>query len=139
MPARVRRRTLPAWRLPDLEQRHLDLIALGLVALAAFLTFLIDLGGDGGRGGQDIVQGLRWLLGKVHYVVPVALLAAGALLALRPVLSAVRPFRAGGACLFAALTLWLGAAGGRPGWWQAAWMKAHGGVVGEALAWAATT
>jgi DNA segregation ATPase FtsK/SpoIIIE, S-DNA-T family len=139
MPARVRRRTLPAWRLPDLEQRHLDLIALGLVALAAFLTFLIYLGGDGGRGGADVVQGLRWLLGKVHYVVPVALLAAGALLALRPVLSAVRPFKAGGACLFAALTLWLGAAGGRPGWWHAAWMRTHGGVVGEALAWAATT
>src|SRR4051812_46490035 len=139
MPARVRRRTLPKWQLPDLEQRHLDLIGLGLVALAAFLAFLVYLGGDGGRGGAHLVDGLRWLLGDVHYFVPVALLAAGAILALRPVLPAVRPFRAGGACLFAALTLWLAAAGARPGWWDAAWVKMHGGMVGEALDWGAST
>jgi DNA segregation ATPase FtsK/SpoIIIE, S-DNA-T family len=139
MPARVRRRTLPKWQLPDLEQRHLDLIGLGLVALAAFTAFLVYLGGDGGRGGADLVEGLRWLLGDVHYFVPVALLGAGAILALRPVLPAVRPFRAGGACLFAALTLWLSAAGARPGWWDAAWVKTHGGMVGEALDWGAST
>jgi S-DNA-T family DNA segregation ATPase FtsK/SpoIIIE len=139
MPARVRRRSLPAWRLPDLEQRHLDLIALGLVALAAFLVFLVYLGGDGGRGGSDLVEGLRWLLGDVHYVVPVALLAAGALMALRPVLPAVRPFKAGAACLFASLTLWLSAGGDRPGWWDPKWVKGHGGMVGEALDWIAST
>ena len=33
---------------------------------------------------------------------PVALLAAGGVLVLRPVLSAVRPFRAAAACLFVA-------------------------------------
>jgi S-DNA-T family DNA segregation ATPase FtsK/SpoIIIE len=139
MPARVRRRTLPKWQLPDLEQRHLDLIGLALVALAAFTAFLVYLGGDGGRGGADLVEGLRWLLGDVHYFVPVALLGAGAILALRPVLPAVRPFRAGGVCLFAALTLWLAAASGRPGWWDAAWVKTHGGMVGEALDWGAST
>src|SRR4051812_10994183 len=139
MPARVRRRTLPRWQLPDLEQRHLDLIGLGLVALAAFLAFLLYLGGDGGRGGADLVEGLRWLLGDVHYVVPVALLGAGAVLALRPMLPAVRPFRSGAACLFAALTLWLAAAGDRPGWWQPTWVKGHGGMVGETLDWVAAT
>src|SRR4051794_23850359 len=130
MPARVRRRTLPKWQLPDLEQRHLDLIGLGLVALAAFLAFLVYLGGDGGRGGAHLVDGLRWLLGDVHYFVPVALLAAGAILALRPVLPAVRPFRAGGACLFAALTLWLAGAGGGAGWVEAGGGETHGGVGG---------
>jgi DNA segregation ATPase FtsK/SpoIIIE, S-DNA-T family len=139
MPARIRRRTLPAWRLPDLEQRHLDLIGLGLVALAAFLAFLIYFGGDGGRAGTQAVEGLRWLLGEVHYVVPVALLGAGAVLALRPMLPAVRPFRAGAVCLFAALTLWLAAGGNRPRWWDPAWVKRHGGMVGEALDWIAST
>ena len=38
-----------------------------------------------------------------------ALLAAGAILVLRPMLPAVRPFRAGGLCLFGALTLGLAA------------------------------
>ena len=42
-----------------------------------------------------------WLIGAVHYVVPAALLAAGAMLVLRPVLPAVRPFRTGALCLFA--------------------------------------
>jgi DNA segregation ATPase FtsK/SpoIIIE, S-DNA-T family len=139
MPARVRRRSLPAWRLPDLEQRHLDLIGLGLVALAAFLAFLIYFGGNGGRAGSQAVEGLRWLLGEVHYFVPIALLGAGAVLALRPMLPAVRPFRSGAVCLFAALTLWLAAGGTRPGWWDAAWVKDHGGMVGEALDWGAST
>ena len=92
-----------------LEQRQLDLIGLGLVALALFFAFLVYFGWDGGRAGSQAVEGLRWLLGAAHYLVPVALAAAGAILMLRPVLPAVRPFRAGAICLFVAVTLGLSA------------------------------
>ena len=100
----------PAWpRLPELEQRQLDLIGLGLIALAVFFAFLVYGGVDGGRAGDWTLDSLRWALGAVHYGFPAALLAGGAILVLRPVLPAVRPFRAGAICLFAALCLGLAA------------------------------
>src|SRR5436190_627125 len=101
------RRSAPQWRasLPTLEQRHFDVIGLALVAAAIFFAFVVYLGWDGGQAGDGAVQGLRILIGAVHYLVPVALMAAGAILVLRPVLPAVRPFKAGAVCLFAALTL----------------------------------
>src|SRR3954468_3545197 len=144
--ARRARRPAPHMHLPALEQRQLDLIGLGLVALALFFGFLVYAGWDGGRAGSDAVEGLRWLLGAAHYLVPVALAAAGAILMLRPVLPAVRPFGAGAICLFAAVTLGLsnatlgvGPDGARPGWWDAEWVKTRGGMTGETLDWAVTT
>jgi DNA segregation ATPase FtsK/SpoIIIE, S-DNA-T family len=107
------RRSAPA--RPTLEQRHWDLIGLGLVALAVFLSFLVYLGWEGGTVGTALVDGLKDLVGQVHVLVPVALLAAGAIVVMRPVLPAVRPFRAAAAglllstCLaFAAGTFGLG-------------------------------
>jgi DNA segregation ATPase FtsK/SpoIIIE, S-DNA-T family len=118
--------------LPALEQRHFDLIGLGLVAVAVFLAFLVYLGGEGGQAGTWVVDGLRRLLGLVHYVVPVGLLAAGAVLVLRPVLPAVRPFRAAAACLFAGSCL--GLAAGTLGAGGGATAAAdRGGIVGEGL------
>ena len=77
---------------------------------------------------------------------PVALAAAGAILMLRPVLPAVRPFRAGAICLFVSVTLGLSAGtlgvgpdGTRPDWWDAEWVKTRGGMTGEALDWIVTT
>ena len=63
---------------------------------------------------------------------------------LRPVLPAVRPFRAGAICLFLAVTLGLsagtvGPAGERPSWWDAEWVKTRGGMVGETLDWGVET
>jgi S-DNA-T family DNA segregation ATPase FtsK/SpoIIIE len=145
--ARARRAApRPAWpRLPELEQRQLDVIGLGLIALAVFFGFLVYASSDGGEAGSWTVDSLRWLLGAVHYGVPVALLAAGAILVLRPVLPAVRPFRAGAVCLFAALclalaagTLGVGPEGGRPGLWDDTWVRTHGGMTGEALYWASS-
>ncbi len=98
--------------LPALEQRHWDLIGLALVAFAVFLGFVLYRGRDGGKLGARTVDGLTWLLGDIAYAVPVALAAIGAILVLRPVLPAVRPFRSGGLCLLAAALLWLGAASG---------------------------
>ena len=140
------RRSAPHFHLPTLEQRQLDLIGLGLVALALFFGFLVYAGWDGGRAGTNAVEGLRWMLGAAHYLVPVALAAAGAILMLRPVLPAVRPFRAGAICLFVAVTLGLSAGtlgvgpdGTRPDWWDAEWVKTRGGMAGETLDWLVTT
>src|SRR5215210_6677272 len=124
----------PAWRarLPVLEQRHWDLAGLALVALGIFLAFLVYLGWDGGEGGGWLVDGLRRLVGAVHYLVPVALLAAGTVLVMRPVLPAVRPFRAAGACLFAAGCLGLAAGTlGLGGGGDA--VEDKGGLAGEGL------
>jgi S-DNA-T family DNA segregation ATPase FtsK/SpoIIIE len=145
-PAKRSRKTASHWKLPQLDQRQLDLLGLGLIALGAFFAFLVYFGWDGGRAGSQAVEGLRWLLGAVHYVVPVALVAAGAILILRPMLPAVRPFRSGAICLFAALTLGLaagtlgvGPGGHRPQWWDAEWVKTRGGMTGEALDWVVAT
>src|SRR3954451_3529914 len=145
-PAARARRARPHVHLPALEQRHLDLIGLGLVALALFFGFLVYAGWDGGRAGANAVEGLRWLLGAAHYLVPVALAAGGAILMLRPVLPAVRPFRAGAICLFVACTLGLsagtlgvGPGGSRPEWWDAQWVKTRGGMTGELFDWVMTT
>src|SRR5215210_1052486 len=137
----------PAWpRLPELEQRELDLLGLGLIAFAVFFAFLVYGGVDGGEAGGWTLESLRWLLGAVHYGVPAALLAAGAIIVLRPVLPAVRPFRAGAICLFAALclglaagTLGLGPDGARPGLWDPEWVRTRGGMAGEALYWGTST
>jgi S-DNA-T family DNA segregation ATPase FtsK/SpoIIIE len=133
----------PAARLPELDQRQLDIVGLGLVAAAVFFSFLVYLGWDGGRAGGWAVEQLRWLIGDVHFAVPVALMAAGAIVVLRPILPAVRPFRSGALCLFGGLTLaltagtlGLGPGGERPGFWDAEWVKPRGGMVGEALYWA---
>ncbi len=143
---RARRSAPVAWpRLPQLEQRQLDLIGLGLVAAAVFFAFLIYLGWDGGEAGGWAVDGLRRLVGAVHYGVPVALLAAGAILVMRPMLPAVRPFRSGGICLFAALCLGLAAGtfglgpGGTEVRWDPEWIRPRGGLLGEGLYWAGST
>src|SRR4051812_46091518 len=141
------RRSAPQWRvsLPSLEQRHFDVIGLGLVAAAIFFAFVIYLGWDGGQAGDGAVDGLQILIGAVHYIVPAALMAAGAILVLRPVLPAIRPFKAGAVCLFTALTLGLaagtlglGPGGGAPTF-ETAWVKPRGGVVGEGLYWLTST
>jgi DNA segregation ATPase FtsK/SpoIIIE, S-DNA-T family len=151
MPARKpkprARRSAPAarLRLPALEQRQIDLIGLGLVAASVFFAFLIYLRWDGGRAGEWAVDGLQRLLGAAHYGVPAALMATGAILVLREMLPAVKPFRAGGVCLFAALALGLAAGtlglgpGGAEVRWDAEWVRPRGGLVGEALYWGIST
>jgi DNA segregation ATPase FtsK/SpoIIIE, S-DNA-T family len=138
--ARARRSAAP-WRprLPALEQHHVDLLGLALVALGVFLAFPLWRGGGAGVAGDRVVEGLELAFGRVAYAVPAALVATGAVLVLRPVLPTVRPFRAGAVCLLAATTLAF--AGGTLGlgpdapadaWAQDA-LRARGGALGEAL------
>src|ERR687893_29384 len=55
--SRQTRRDWPQLRLPALEQRHFDLIGLGLVAFAAFFAAVFYLGRGGGGGGGGPGQG----------------------------------------------------------------------------------
>ena len=134
--ARAHRSPVP-WppRLPVLEQRHLDLIGLGLVAVGVFLAFPLYLGWEGGEAGQAIVDGLTWAVGRVAWATPVALVAAGALLVMRPALPAgVRPFRAGALCLLGAglLGLAVGTLGFGPG--DGTPVAERGGHLGQVMA-----
>jgi S-DNA-T family DNA segregation ATPase FtsK/SpoIIIE len=140
---RRRRAWWPPLELPPLEQRHWDLIGLGLVAFAAFFACVFYLGWAGGEVGAAMADGFLFLFGGVGYTAPVGLFAAGALLVLRPVLPATHPFQAGALCLTAALTLGL-AAGSlglgpgdtpRDGFLDAGYLEHHGGLVGESLFW----
>ncbi len=143
--ARARRSVLAGLHMPVLEQRHRDLIGLALVAAGVFLAFPVYLGWDGGTAGEAATDGLSYLVGQVSYLTPVAVVAAGAILVLRPVLPAVRPFRAGALCLFAALTLalaagtlGLGPEGARPGFFNEPYFEDRGGIAGDALLYAAS-
>src|SRR3954467_1360907 len=130
-------------RLPEikLEQHQLDLIGLGLVALAAFLSFVFYLGWDGGKVGEGLASMFIFLFGGVGYVVPVAMFGAGAVLVLKPLLPSVRPFRSGAICLFLALMLGLAAGSfglgpdhpARDGFFHAAYFRNHGGAIGDAM------
>jgi S-DNA-T family DNA segregation ATPase FtsK/SpoIIIE len=131
--------------LPVLEQRHLDLLGLGLVALGVFLAFPLYLGWDGGAVGGGITDGLSYLVGQVAYAAPAAVVALGATIVLRPVLPAVRPLRSGALCLFAACTLalaagtfGLGPAGERGEYFQRSFVEDRGGLAGDALLYAAS-
>ena len=148
-PARRRsaRRAPALPRMPVLEQHHLDLIGLGLVAAAAFLAFVLYMGEAGGQAGDAAKDGLRFLLGGAAYLVPVAVLSTGVILVLRPLLPTVRPFRTGAVCLLLGLTLGLaaGSLGLGPG--QAGhspllasdYVSDRGGALGELELWLART
>ena len=126
-----------------LEQRHWDLIGLGLVAFAAFFACVFYLGWAGGEVGEALAGAMLFTFGAVGYAMPIVLFAAGAVLVLRPMLPAVHPFKTGTVCLGAALMLGfaagsLGLGPGdtpREGFLDADYLERHGGLVGELLLW----
>ena len=130
-------------RLPPLDQRRRDVLGLALMAMGVFLGFVLyGSGGSdtaGGRAGHALAVALGWTLGGARLLAPVAIVAAGMSLLLRPVLPALRPLRAGALCLFAAVTLALAAgtlglsSGPATGSsWTSAHLQSHGGVAGQA-------
>src|SRR5215217_1099556 len=131
--------------MPRLEQRQPDLIGVRPRPAHVQLALPHYHRWGGGQAGGWAVDGLSRALGAAHYGVPVALMATGAILVLRPILPAVRPFRAGALCLLIALTLGLAAGtlglgpGGARVAWDADWVRPRGGLVGEGLYWAIST
>ena len=123
-----------------LEQRTLDLIGLALVALGAYLVFLLYLGGQGGSLGDGLREGLLHSLGAGAYLLPPALFVASALMIFAPDTSVERPLRAGGVVLAFGFLLLLGSGfpagrSGSDGFFDSSWYPSHGGAVGEALYW----
>jgi len=137
------RRLLPR----ELEQRHLDLIGLGLLAAALYLGFVLYAGWDGGLGGAGLEVGLTWAGGAVAYAVPMLLAGLGLALVVRPLLRFPGTINAGAILLVAGLLLAFaaGTAGLGPDQpvrgelFDPDFFTAHGGVLGEALYWATTT
>src|SRR6185503_6182650 len=150
MASRKRRKRRPARRawwpdldLPVLEQRHWDLIGLGMVAFAAFFACVFYLDWAGGEVGEALAGAILFMFGGVGYAAPVLLFAAGAVIVVRPMVPALHPLKTGVACLTCALMLGL-AAGSlglgpgdthRDGFLDPHYLKHHGGLVGESLLW----
>jgi S-DNA-T family DNA segregation ATPase FtsK/SpoIIIE len=72
----------PRPHLPEgLQQRHLDLIGLVLIAAGVYLSFVLFFGWDGGKVGYGLETGLEYLFGAVGArIATVLMLAVGAML-----------------------------------------------------------
>jgi S-DNA-T family DNA segregation ATPase FtsK/SpoIIIE len=145
-PAR-RHRPSPREIVSGLEQRHLDLIGLGLVAVAVYLGGVLYLGWDGGPVGDSLKTALADVTGRVAYLLPVAMAGWAVALIVRPLIKAPAALNAGAILLLAALLLAFAAetAGlgpshpARHGYFDERFYSAHGGVLGEGIYWAATS
>jgi S-DNA-T family DNA segregation ATPase FtsK/SpoIIIE len=73
---------MPRPHLPrGLEQRHLDLIGLFLIAAGVYLVFVLFFGWDGGKVGFGLQTGLTYLFGEVGArIVTVLMLVVGGVL-----------------------------------------------------------
>ncbi len=76
------RSRLPRLHLPEgLQQRHLDLIGLFLIAAGVYLCFVLFFDWDGGKVGYGLETGLEYLFGQVGArIATVLMLAIGAML-----------------------------------------------------------
>ena len=144
---RSRPRALFAALPRELEQRHLDLIGLGLLAAALYLGFVLYAGWNGGLGGSGLEVALTWAGGSVSYAVPMVLAGCGIALVVKPLIRYPGTINAGAILLVAGLLLAFaaGTAGlgpdepARSGTFDPDFMTSHGGVLGEALYWASAT
>jgi S-DNA-T family DNA segregation ATPase FtsK/SpoIIIE len=98
--------------------------------------------------GEAFADGFVWLFGGVGYLVPIALFVSGAVLVIGPMVPTVRPFKAGGLMLLAALMLGLAAGTFGLGpddpprdaaFETPSWFRHHGGAVGESFFWVTRT
>jgi DNA segregation ATPase FtsK/SpoIIIE, S-DNA-T family len=80
--AKAKARRGPRLRLPEgIQQRHLDLIGLFLIAAGVYLAFVLFFGWDGGKVGYGLETGLEYLVGRVGAkIVTLLMLAVGAML-----------------------------------------------------------
>jgi S-DNA-T family DNA segregation ATPase FtsK/SpoIIIE len=117
LPSRVKKTRTK--RGAGVRKQHPELWGLGAVALGLFLGAVLYLGWDGGKVGGWLGEGLDRLVGDARYVLPVALVALGALVVTKSELVDVRPFRTGLGVLGCGLMITLG--------------KDQGGYVGQLL------
>jgi S-DNA-T family DNA segregation ATPase FtsK/SpoIIIE len=133
--------------LAGLEQRHLDLIGLGLVAFGIYLGCAFYAAWDGGPVGEWLTGALATIAGRIAYLTPIALVGWGVALVMRPFLRAPGALNAGAVLVLASLLLAFAAqtAGLGPehpvrhGYFEEPFYTVHGGVLGEVLYWSATT
>jgi DNA segregation ATPase FtsK/SpoIIIE, S-DNA-T family len=80
--AKAKAKRGPRLRLPQgIQQRHLDLIGLFLIAAGVYLSFVLFFGWDGGKVGYGLETGLEYLVGGVGArIATVLMLAVGAML-----------------------------------------------------------
>ncbi len=80
--AKAKAKRGPRLHLPEgLQQRHLDLIGLFLIAAGVYLTFVLFFGWDGGKVGYGLETGLEYLVGRVGAkIATLLMLAVGAML-----------------------------------------------------------
>jgi S-DNA-T family DNA segregation ATPase FtsK/SpoIIIE len=143
--AKPRARAVSAPR--ELEQRHLDLIGLALLALGLYLGFVLYAGWDGGSAGSGIEVALTWAVGAIAYAMPLLLAGIGLALVVRPLMRYPGAINAGALLLvaglllaFAAETFGLGPdTPVRDQTFDPDFFTAHGGALGESLYWASTT
>ena len=98
---------------------HPELVGLGMVTVGLFLAAVSLLGWDGGTVGSNVNDWLDRAIGDARYVLPVALVAVGALMVGRSQLVDLRPFRTGLVAFCGGLVLLLG--------------EERGGALGTAL------
>ena len=140
-------RKSPREVVAGLEQRHLDLIGLGLIAVAVYLGCVLYVGWDGGPVGDSLKHALTDATGRVAYLVPITVAVWGAGLMMRPMIKAPGAFNAGAILIVASLLLAFAAetAGLGPshpvrhGYFHQPFYSVHGGVLGDGLYWAATS
>jgi S-DNA-T family DNA segregation ATPase FtsK/SpoIIIE len=80
--AKAKKTKRPRLRLPEgLQQRHLDLIGLFLIAAGVYLSFVLFFGWDGGKVGYGLETALEYLFGEVGArIATVLILAVGTML-----------------------------------------------------------
>jgi S-DNA-T family DNA segregation ATPase FtsK/SpoIIIE len=130
-----------------LEQRHLDLIGLVLIAAGVYLWGVLFLGWDGGRVGSGAETGIAHVAGAVGSLVPLVLLGLGLALLMRPLIPSPGALNAGAICVLAGILLAYAAQTAglgperprRAGFFDPHFFTEHGGAVGETLYWASTT
>ena len=98
-------RKSPREVVAGLEQRHLDLIGLGLIAVAVYLGCVLYVGWDGGPVGDSLKQALTDATGRVAYLVPIAVAGWAPALMMRPMIKAPGAFNAGAILMLASLLL----------------------------------
>jgi S-DNA-T family DNA segregation ATPase FtsK/SpoIIIE len=75
------KRGAPKLHMPELQQRHLDLIGLFLIASGVYLCFVLFFGWDGGKVGYGLETALVYLVGEVGArIATVLMLVVGGLL-----------------------------------------------------------